>query len=139
MTARLTSTPQIPPRPLSAASASSSNAFMRPTIPRPLKGLDSALTPEARHKRKISLSMLKARIDSEREAHAARPVTQALPPLTAMKEEELSSPSTQSPRAPFNLPDSDPTHPRSLSRSQHFRDESHIFWCHACSGDLVVL
>ncbi len=124
----IASTPQIFPRPLSSASASSSNAFVRSPIPRLLNGLDSTLSPEVLHKRKISLSMLKARIDSEREA---RPV-QA---LTSMKEES-SSPSLSQPSV--HLPDHHLTYAHTL-HSQYFRDESHIFWCHACSGDLVVL
>ena len=128
------STPQIPPRPLSSASASSSHAFTRSAIPRSLNGLDSTLSAEMRHKRKISLSMLKARIDSEREAHAPRPAAQALPALTATKEEGSSPPLPSLSQHPL---DHYPMH--AVPHSQYFRDESHIFWCHACSGDLVVL
>ena len=97
------------------------------------------LSPEARHKRKVSLSMLKARIDSE-VAHQTRPASR-------------SSKSHASPLAkPAGLPaviepvsESQPPTPPAHTQHAHpakrpvFMDESHIFWCHACQGDLVVL
>lgn len=96
------------------------------------------LSPETRHKRKVSLSMLKARIDSE-VAHQARPAS-------------IQSKSHASPVAkPAGLPvvveppsESRPSTPPAHTHAHPakrpvFMDESHIFWCHACQGDLVVL
>lgn len=77
--------------------------------------VDQKLSPEARHKRKVSLSMLKARIESESVARvSSRPPSRALSPLH------------------------EPPEGRPVHRPQ-FLDESHVFWCHSCRGDLVVL
>lgn len=89
---------------------------------------DQGLTPETRHKRRVSLGMLKARIESEVAAAAvgshppSRAVTPA-PPLSTVRE-------------PISEEFSPPIH--SFHRPQ-FLDESHVFWCHSCRGDLVVL
>jgi myosin protein heavy chain len=101
-------------RPASrAASARTSNA-----APAPLARavFDQNLTAETRHKRKVSLSMLKARIDSEL---AARPLS------------------------PVHSVDSHEGHDAHSEQGQRHRpqflDDSHVFWCHACRGDLVIL
>jgi hypothetical protein len=93
------------------------------TVPIPRTVLDQGLSPEVRRKRKVALSMLKARIDSELAAASA-----------------LSSP----PPSRALSPDaSGHTHPETegvgADVRQQFLDESHIFWCHRCTGDLVVL
>lgn len=87
----------------------------RPALPSPLARtvFDQALTPETFHKRKVSLNMLKARMESEARANFSR----ALSP-------------TQSDRMT--------SRPSSVVSSQ-FLEESHVFWCHSCSGDLVIL
>lgn len=91
---------------------------------------DQNLTPETRHKRKVSLSMLKARIDSEVAAHAlahqhsSHPPSRVLSPVQSADGERSTSPPTRAP-APFKRP--------------QFLDESHVFWCHSCRGDLVIL
>lgn len=84
------------------------------------------LDPETRHKRKVSLSMLKARIDSEL-AVTPHPPSRALSPV----------PSLPTVREPISQPLS-PTIGHSFHRPQ-FLDESHVFWCHSCRGDLVIL
>jgi myosin protein heavy chain len=86
---------------------------------------DIGLTPDTQHKRRISLSMLKARFDSEVASVASsgsRPPSRAPSPA-------ISLPTVREP---------------SLDPSPHnfrpqFLDESHVFWCHCCRGDLVVL
>ncbi|KAI9511731.1 hypothetical protein F5148DRAFT_1274082 [Russula earlei] len=87
------------------------------------------LSPETRHKRKVSLGMLKARIDSEMAAAGSIPPSRAASPLHARGAERTS------PRLDTHATNSIQG---SLIRPQ-FLDESHIFWCHSCRGELVVL
>ena len=117
------SSPTIPPRP------SSHKPSNNPT-PSPLTRsvIDIGLSPDARHKRQISLSMLKARIDSEKMALSSlsnyppsRPLSPPVASLPTVRESSLQS---------------TPAH---LSHRPRFLDESHVFWCHSCQGDLVVL
>ncbi|KAI0673603.1 hypothetical protein C8Q78DRAFT_1017957 [Trametes maxima] len=93
------------------------------------------LSPETRHKRKVSLSMLKVRIDSELAASstASRP--------SSRNSRSLSSPVHRSTGLPAVIePPSQPaTPPPQAPKRPVFMDESHIFWCHSCQGDLVVL
>lgn len=89
---------------------------------------DQNLTPETRHKRRVSLSMLKARIESEVAVSSHHPPSsRALSPILSHPESDsLSS----------------PTHSHSFPHAIHrpqFLDESHVFWCNSCHGDLVVL
>lgn len=88
------------------------------------------LSPETRHKRRVSLGMLKARIDSEVAAssNASRPSSRASP---AQKSTGL--PTVVEPASPTS-----PIHSHTPRRPQ-FLDEAHIFWCHSCQGDLVIL
>ena len=96
------------------------------------------LSPETRHKRKVSLSMLKARIDSEVAAAAAgasHPSSRAVSPAPVGTGGGVGVapglPTVVEPRAPATL---------SLSlKHPQFLDESHIFWCHSCRGELVIL
>lgn len=112
----------IPSRPASDLGRSSFGSH-RPSNPPPLSRsvFDQNLSPETRHKRKVSLSMLKARIDSE-VAATSRPPSRALSPVHS------------EPRSNPALP---PSH-HTIHRPQ-FLDESHVFWCHSCQGDLVIL
>ena len=90
------------------------------------------LSPETRHKRKVSLGMLKARIDSEMMATAAAgtaPPSRVASPLHAAELAERGS--RTDPHATNSVQGS---HKRA-----QFLDESHIFWCHSCRGELVVL
>jgi myosin protein heavy chain len=87
------------------------------------------LSPETRHKRKVSLGMLKARIDSEMAAAGSVPPSRVASPLHAEVAERRS-------------PRIDPHATNSIQNSHkrpQFLDESHIFWCHSCRGELVVL
>ena len=95
--------------PTARASFSSSRANA-PTLS-VISPLDEGLSPETRHKRHVSLSMLKARMESERAAAAAI--------------DGSSRPGTPSQRRAHHRP--------------QFLDENHIFWCSACKGDLVIL
>ncbi|KAI6136269.1 hypothetical protein F5141DRAFT_1185300 [Pisolithus sp. B1] len=80
---------------------------------------DVGLSPETRHKRQVSLSMLKARIESETTANNHTP--RVLSPVPQGDEQSFSS-----------VHEGHPWRPQ-------FMDESHIFWCHSCRGDLVIL
>jgi chromosome segregation ATPase len=83
---------------------------------------DVGLSPDTRHKRQISLSMLKARIDSEIAAasSAAYPPSRTILPAASLA--TIAEPASHV-----------------LPRRPQFLDESHVFWCHSCRGDLVVL
>jgi myosin protein heavy chain len=85
------------------------------TLPSPLARtvFDQALAPETLHKRNVSLNMLRARMESEARVN----FTRALSPVHS---------------------DSVTSRPSSVVGSQ-FLDASHVFWCHSCSGDLVIL
>ncbi|KAL4070562.1 hypothetical protein J3A83DRAFT_4095063 [Scleroderma citrinum] len=83
---------------------------------------DVGLSPETRHKRQVSLSMLKARIESEAAANGH--TSRVLSPVLQAHELSLSS-----------VEEVSAAHPR---RPQ-FMDELHIFWCRSCRGDLVIL
>ncbi|CDO73152.1 hypothetical protein BN946_scf185007.g207 [Trametes cinnabarina] len=94
------------------------------------------LSPETRHKRKVSLSMLKARIDSELAASTStsRP--------SSRNSRNVSSPAHRQTALPVVVePPSQPATPppAQVPKRPVFMDESHIFWCHSCQGDLVVL
>ncbi|GLB35724.1 putative biological adhesion [Lyophyllum shimeji] len=103
---------------------------------------DQNMSAETRHKRLVSLSMLKARIDSEVEVTVSRPSSRAssVRPLSPVQ----SGPGSRS-GSPHSHSHSH-SHFRSLSNSRagvayrpQFLDDSHVFWCHSCTGDLVIL
>ncbi len=83
----------------------------------PANTIDEGLAPEQRHKRRVSLHMLKARIEGELIPRASRGVSH----LEPTKEE------------------GDVERPKMAPRRPQFMDESHVFWCSCCRGDLVVL
>ncbi|KAI9444939.1 hypothetical protein H4582DRAFT_866374 [Lactarius indigo] len=93
------------------------------------------LSPETRHKRKVSLGMLKARIDSEMAAAVipSVPASRATSPLHhhASAAADLDNASPMDPHVANDA--------HSLHKRSQFLDESHIFWCHSCRGELVVL
>lgn len=120
--------PGIPSRPSSRGQTAddlrrASFSSHRPSTLAPRSIFDQNLTPETRHKRKISLSMLKARIDSEVSA-ATNPSRALSPAFSLPTVKEPSSPSTSS---------------LDHHHRPQFLDESHVFWCHSCRGDLVIL
>ncbi|KAF9817754.1 hypothetical protein IEO21_03213 [Rhodonia placenta] len=95
----------------------------------PISSTFEGLSSEALHKRRVSLSMLKARIDSEVAASSA--TTRSFP--------KGSSPTTKTAALSTVVePSSSLDSPR-LTKKLQFMDESHIFWCHCCQGDLVIL
>lgn len=95
------------------------------------------LSAETRHKRKVSLSMLKARIDSEVAAAAtatSHPPSRAISPSLSLKDASKTG------ILVAHSHDSEEGHEHSPSfKHPQFLDESHIFWCHSCRGELVVL
>jgi chromosome segregation ATPase len=97
--------------------------------------IDQELAPETLHKRRVSLSMLKARIDSEIAAASAgthlssRPISPMLPKHEGSVLSTVPEPQDE---AAWETPNHLLNRPR-------FLDESHVFWCHCCSGDLVIL
>jgi chromosome segregation ATPase len=93
---------------------------------------DHGLPAETRHKRRVSLSMLKARIDSEIAAASSggHPSSGTLSP-DPHKRESSVLPTVLEPHAELEWP-------QAVKRLR-FLDESHIFWCTSCHGDLVIL
>ncbi|EIN14387.1 hypothetical protein PUNSTDRAFT_80708 [Punctularia strigosozonata HHB-11173 SS5] len=94
--------------------------------PPPRSALDYNMSPETRHKRQVSLNMLKARMDSEAAA-ASRPGPRAMPPIPAGKSGHALS----------SVTEADPEQQHSFRKPQ-FTNES-FFWCSSCSGDLLIL
>lgn len=138
-TSRATSrpfSPGVPGRPSSRAfnstdlrrgSFSHRSSNLAPPSPRTV--FDVGLSPETRHKRQVSLGMLKARIDSEAAASAGGyPLSRQLSPVP-QGNEGISG----------REPDSPSWHAQHMHRRPQFMDESHIFWCHSCDGELVIL
>jgi chromosome segregation ATPase len=78
--------------------------------PQPRRSLDYSMSPEMKAKRQEALRHLQARMEREKTSASAR---------------SPSSPSFADGSVP-------PIRP-------HFLDEMHIFWCHSCRDDLVIL
>jgi len=106
---------------------SSSRRTIHRTNPTPLSRsiFDHNLSPETIHKRKVSLSMLKARIDSE-----VKTTFHSQPPSPVYSESGSRRSSIIGPHS---------IGPHHHIHHPQFLDESHIFWCHSCHGDLVIL
>ena len=120
----------------SSQSISGSSNIRSSPSQKPRKSTFETLSPETKHKRRVSLGMLKARIDSE----LASSVKSSQPPsraLTPLPESELMKSNGGSP-SPSVMEPSEPHHIRGFKRHQ-FLDESHVFWCQSCHGDLVIL
>jgi len=122
-------------RPFSPSSRSSSRAHhSHPSQPGGLPPLsrsvfDIGLTPETRHKRRVSLGMLKARIDSELAFVTSHPPSRTLSPsVYKTKPSPLSTVyEPRSERGPLD---------HSFRRPQL---DDHIFWCSSCRADLIIL
>lgn len=108
-----------------------------PPLQKPRKSTFETLSPETKHKRRVSLGMLKARIDSElaSSVKSSQPPSRALTPLPEL--ESAGTNGTASSSSSVMEP-SEPHHIRGFKRHQ-FLDESHVFWCQSCHGDLVIL
>ncbi|KAG8695857.1 hypothetical protein FRC09_008882 [Ceratobasidium sp. 395] len=87
-----------------------------------LSALDASLPPETRHKRAVSLNMLRARIISEM-ASGASGVSPNIR-LASVGEEQVST---------------GHSHESAVNLMGGADDEAHVFWCSACEGELVVL
>ncbi|KAF8463560.1 hypothetical protein JB92DRAFT_3066475 [Gautieria morchelliformis] len=144
----------------------------RPHTPSSLRSLivprvvyDENLSAATRHKRKVSLSMLKARIESERAAaqHSTSVSVVGSPRLSQihglssiviaeadesleMHRGERTPRKGSDARSPSVLSEANSQPQSNLElvvgkgkRPGQFLDESHVFWCHSCRGDLVVL
>lgn len=96
------------------------------------------LSPETRHKRKVSLGMLKARIDSEIMAAAVIPSVPASRGTSPLIHHHVSAAADLHKASPLLDPHAT-NDAHSLHKRSQFLDESHIFWCHSCRGELVVL
>ena len=103
---------------------------------KPRKSTFETLSPETKHKRRVSLGMLKARIDSEvaSSARSSQPPSRSLTPLPESDTTKSNGASSSS----SVMEPSEPHHIRGFKRHQ-FLDESHVFWCQSCHGDLVIL
>ncbi|KAJ3855071.1 hypothetical protein EV368DRAFT_80003 [Lentinula lateritia] len=139
---QLTTRPQIPSmRPFSpSGGALASRPSSRGSRTRSISGshslkpsalarsaIEHNLSPETRHKRKTSLTMLKARID--RELVAASAHSQANSRALSPVQSESSLDETSNAGSNYS---------RHKLRPQ-FMDDSHVFWCSSCRGDLVIL
>lgn len=106
---------------------------------------EQGMSAETRHKRLISLSMLKARIDSEVATAAggsggggsSRPSSRAssvrgLSPVRSVSAREGAGTGEGSASEYMHV------HGH-VGHKPQFLDDSHVFWCHSCSGDLVIL
>jgi chromosome segregation ATPase len=96
--------------------------------------IDQELAPETLHKRRVSLSMLKARLDSEVAASAGSHISSR--PLSPMQPKHEMSVLPTVPEPQDEAAWDAQSH---LSKRPRFLDESHVFWCHCCNGDLVIL
>jgi len=125
----------------------SSLSSHRPNTQAPLSRtiFDHVMTPETAHKRKVSLSMLKARIDSENKhpSPLSIPPSRALSPVHSENghghhDHDHHSHNHTHTHTHSRTSSAGGTHQSSHHRPQ-FLDESHVFWCHSCRGDLVIL
>ena len=105
--------------------------------------LDSALPPDIRHKRKISLGMLRARIHSETNGslHSSpRPLAaRRLSSNLGIMQEEGASETEVDDSMPAHSTTTPPPTKRIERPRPQFLDDSHVFWCSCCRGELVVL
>lgn len=131
---------------------SQSFAHGRPVRPRVV--YEENLPIEVRRKRKISLGMLKARIESERAAGMSMTgiglgVSTGSPLSRVSSIVELDETMERENGFKSQYPGHEPQSGSVSAKHElikptpklHLKgwDESHIFWCHACKGDLVVL
>ena len=121
----------------SSRSVSGTSNPHSPPSQRPRKSTFETLSPETKHKRRVSLGMLKARIDSElaSSVKTSRPPSRALTPLPESESTKVNGGASSSSSV---MEPSEPHHIRGFKRHQ-FLDESHVFWCQSCHGDLVIL
>ena len=114
-------------RRASFGSARSGGLTARPLSP---PSSFEGLSAETRHRRRVSLGMLKARIDSEAAAAKSHPASRQSPVVRTNALPTVVEPASSAPGTP---------RAGSPHRKTQFLDDSHIFWCHSCRGDLVIL
>jgi myosin protein heavy chain len=143
--------PGMPSRPSSRVSNDARrppSGLSRPdsNVPPPLSRtvFDQALSAETLHKRKVSLSMLKARIESELSVAGGvspHPHSRALSPVHSLsgKEEETHHHNGSVHSHSHSHPQHHHSHSHLVVHRPQFLDESHVFWCNSCTGDLVIL
>jgi len=98
--------------------------------------IDEALPPSIRHQRQVSLAMLQARIISEAQSsgfhsHGHKSVASTEVTSSPRLHSSLHTLHEGSSRDSIDVA-------RQVRRPQ-FLDESHVFWCASCKGDLIVL
>jgi hypothetical protein len=105
--------------------------------------VDADLPASSRHGRKVSLSMLKARMETGPGGGPRKVSTGAMSSLTVDEEEEggadAARPAPPPPAAAGALPASNgkPIGPRMVTHQ--FSDRDGIIWCPCCEGDLIVI
>lgn len=126
----------LPSRPSSQGSRMAGSHSHKPSA-LARSAIEHNLSPETRHKRKASLSMLKARIDSELAAASvhSQANSRALSPVQSVSSGDKGSIAGSRARSPTG---SNPLYSQHRPRPQ-FLDDSHVFWCSSCRGDLVIL
>ncbi|ESK96220.1 hypothetical protein Moror_7210 [Moniliophthora roreri MCA 2997] len=118
-------------------SSRSNLATAPPIIKRTPAAYEQSLSPETRHKRKVSLSMLRARIDSELAAAASGSNSRSLSPVPSVGSSNEGSLALRS--TPANVLGLNAGLQPHLRTRPQFLDDSHVFWCSSCRGDLVIL
>lgn len=124
---------------VSPSRASSTNPFDHLSS----RPVDADLPASSRHARKVSLSMLKARMDTGPGGGPRKVSTGAMSALTVDEEEEggahradpvaLSATKTGAPP----ISNARPSGPRMVTHQ--FSDRDGIIWCPCCVGDLIVI
>ena len=87
--------------------------------------IDENLPPATRRQRHISLAMLQARMYSEAEAATIHAATSKTSKSSVTGHGHSAASSMDSSVISLRWP--------------QFLDESHVFWCATCKGDLIVL
>ncbi len=89
--------------------------------------IDEGLPPAIRHQRHVSLAMLQARMYSEAEAANMYALSKGATENSLSSSHEHHSQTSAGSGSVDYL------------RWPQFLDESHVFWCSSCKGDLIVL
>jgi len=89
--------------------------------------IDEGLPPAIRHQRHVSLAMLQARMYSEAEAANMYALSKGATETSLSSSHEHHSQTSVGSGSVDYL------------RWPQFLDESHVFWCSSCKGDLIVL
>lgn len=153
-------TPSSGPRPnlhRRSSSASSSNFNPLPTLPAPFEPLsqrpvDADLPPASRHARRVSLSMLKARMDLTGlgggfpgSPSGGGMAPSRSPAMVGLAEADSSRPSSplggRGSRRASHPPREEDGGADVLGKKAvpQFSDKESLIWCRCCEGDLIVI